>query len=281
MQQPGWYPDPSGQPGSFRFWDGRQWATVTTTNPTTTPHPRPVPSTQFQATRSKKAPVVVLAVAVCLIVGLVAVGAVRLLQDRADSTPVPSPSPSGPVLPSRTPGPSTALSCIDGNDNVTRTHHDTFHSTGVTYDSVPDWKFSFHPDYWTWMDDHSSLGAVRLDGGTNQAGVTLGGVRFDQGFGDQTTAGELTVACLEGTLSVEEPTYAGPPTTRATTLGGMVTYHTHVEFTSDRGGEPLLVDIYVIDADQPTKWAQLITFQQPNSEAQPLIAQAVSSVRRG
>jgi Protein of unknown function (DUF2510) len=26
---PGWYPDPAGTPGSFRYWDGSQWSTVT------------------------------------------------------------------------------------------------------------------------------------------------------------------------------------------------------------------------------------------------------------
>ena len=28
--QPGWYPDPSGQPGSFRYWDGTRWTDATT-----------------------------------------------------------------------------------------------------------------------------------------------------------------------------------------------------------------------------------------------------------
>ena len=30
---PGWYPDPGGQPGLFRYWDGRAWSATTTTNP--------------------------------------------------------------------------------------------------------------------------------------------------------------------------------------------------------------------------------------------------------
>lgn len=33
MSQPAWYPDPSGQPGSFRYWDGQSWSAETTGNP--------------------------------------------------------------------------------------------------------------------------------------------------------------------------------------------------------------------------------------------------------
>jgi hypothetical protein len=30
---PGWYPDPEGTPGRYRYWDGSQWSTVTTRDP--------------------------------------------------------------------------------------------------------------------------------------------------------------------------------------------------------------------------------------------------------
>lgn len=33
MSSPGWYPDPSGQPNSFRYWDGQAWSQQTTDNP--------------------------------------------------------------------------------------------------------------------------------------------------------------------------------------------------------------------------------------------------------
>ncbi|WP_235734340.1 DUF2510 domain-containing protein [Nocardioides alcanivorans] len=37
MSSPGWYPDPSGQPNSFRFWDGQAWSQQTTDNPYSPP----------------------------------------------------------------------------------------------------------------------------------------------------------------------------------------------------------------------------------------------------
>ncbi|MDR1791042.1 MAG: DUF2510 domain-containing protein [Propionibacteriaceae bacterium] len=33
MQQAGWYPDPAGMPGLFRYWDGAAWTTAVTNNP--------------------------------------------------------------------------------------------------------------------------------------------------------------------------------------------------------------------------------------------------------
>lgn len=33
MTSAGWYPDPAGQPQTYRYWDGSSWSQVTTTNP--------------------------------------------------------------------------------------------------------------------------------------------------------------------------------------------------------------------------------------------------------
>ena len=33
MPAAGWYPDPAGVPGRYRYWDGSQWSTVTTDDP--------------------------------------------------------------------------------------------------------------------------------------------------------------------------------------------------------------------------------------------------------
>lgn len=40
VSNPGWYPDPGGQPGKFRYWDGSTWSARLTSNPQDDP-PRP------------------------------------------------------------------------------------------------------------------------------------------------------------------------------------------------------------------------------------------------
>ena len=38
---PGWYPDPAGARGRFRYWDGAQWSTVTIDDPRQAPPAQP------------------------------------------------------------------------------------------------------------------------------------------------------------------------------------------------------------------------------------------------
>ncbi len=42
--QAGWYPDPGGQPGLYRWWTGSAWSEAVTPNPQNTPPPPPVGS---------------------------------------------------------------------------------------------------------------------------------------------------------------------------------------------------------------------------------------------
>ena len=37
MATPGWYPDPAGRPGAFRYWDGEAWGSEATDNPYAAP----------------------------------------------------------------------------------------------------------------------------------------------------------------------------------------------------------------------------------------------------
>ncbi|QYJ03121.1 DUF2510 domain-containing protein [Nocardioides panacisoli] len=37
MAQAGWYPDPAGTPATYRYWDGSQWSSVTTSDPASPP----------------------------------------------------------------------------------------------------------------------------------------------------------------------------------------------------------------------------------------------------
>ncbi|WP_425310037.1 DUF2510 domain-containing protein [Ammonicoccus fulvus] len=302
MQSPGWYPDPSGQPHSFRFWDGNAWTPVTTQDPNT-PWPRPDQigtfpqgGTGVARTAGKSRTPVIIAVAAAVVLALVALGGIFLTRGNGGGEgPTVSPAPASPGA--ATPGAATTpasaptagtggdpvsppqVTCTGGNDSYTRNRMETYTSTGVRYDGVPDWGFSFDRSYWTWLDDYSAMGDINLDGKKNEAGIVLGGVRFDNGFVVQEQAGALIASCLEGTLSVEEKTTAGPVTTEEMTLGGMKTYRTQLDYTAASADAPLKVSIYVIDSGQPRKWAQIITFHRPGSSAEPLIERALQSVR--
>jgi hypothetical protein len=78
----GWYPDPGGQPGQFRYWNGSSWSAETTSNPSHTPPPGapPVGTTGYPSTR-KKQPIgwwIAIGVAV-LVIALIVWAVVRSL----------------------------------------------------------------------------------------------------------------------------------------------------------------------------------------------------------
>lgn len=109
LPPPGWYPDPSGAPGT-RYWDGRQWSLPGASavhgpgQPFAGP-PAPPP------TRNKNNALLILGVVggVCamLVVGLLILGAIgaSVQHDKKPAPPAAAPSFSIPSAPSKAPAP--------------------------------------------------------------------------------------------------------------------------------------------------------------------------------
>ncbi|MEZ5088373.1 MAG: DUF2510 domain-containing protein [Micropruina sp.] len=126
--QPGWFPDPGGQPGMFRYWDGSAWSSQLTANPAGTPPPivgQPVGPPPAGTARSGGLGRIVLIVAGVVALVLVAVFLVPRLfggptpdptprepapttsaWDETDPSPSPSPSPTPTPTPTPTPSPT-------------------------------------------------------------------------------------------------------------------------------------------------------------------------------
>lgn len=92
---PGWYPDPSGAPGT-RYWDGRQWAA------TTAPPPKKNNALLIVG--------VVSGVFALLVVGLLILGAIgaSVQHDKKPAPPNAAPSFSSQSAPSKAPAPAPA-----------------------------------------------------------------------------------------------------------------------------------------------------------------------------
>lgn len=124
MSKAGWYPDPGGQPGMFRWWDGTQWTPTLTPNPYAPPpgpgsHAGGVPpmrqaqhvpadpyaySQQAEQRRSGRGPLLVLGLVGLLVVGLVVWGVGFLgggFNPFGPGRP-PASNPTGNVCPTRT-----------------------------------------------------------------------------------------------------------------------------------------------------------------------------------
>jgi hypothetical protein len=141
---PGWYLDPGGVPGRYRYWDGSQWSPITTNDPRE-PLPADVgrPETPGDITaegRATRAPerrrlAVIVAVIVVVVIGVVSLavylGNPRPAADRAVPTPTASlndssapttrePAQSRSATP--TPATPTPLRCPKGNPNLRAQH---------------------------------------------------------------------------------------------------------------------------------------------------------------
>jgi Protein of unknown function (DUF2510) len=103
---PGWYPDPAGPPGRYRYWDGSRWSGVTTDDPR-----RPAPaesgpnnSTPPQASEGTAASPppqrrrLALIIGALVVVVTVAVVAAVALGDTRQLLGVPTPTPTATGL---------------------------------------------------------------------------------------------------------------------------------------------------------------------------------------
>lgn len=136
MAVSGWYPDPGGSPGRYRYWDGTQWSTQTSDSPYAPP---PVPGRTPPASGGRKrgrAAWIVGAAAILVVIAVIVVLVFRAMSDNGqslidpnppapsisgwnDSSPLPTASPTptpsaSPTPTSSSPHPAGTVSCATG-----------------------------------------------------------------------------------------------------------------------------------------------------------------------
>jgi hypothetical protein len=131
---PGWYPDPAGQPGRFRYWDGSTWSAETTERPGPTG-----PSSETGSNDPKRPrrtlPMVLAVVTALVIIAIVAVVVITprvrpvtgeplptsTVSGGDDRSPTPTPTPPGSPSPSSA-SPAPLIPCPEGNPNFRQAH---------------------------------------------------------------------------------------------------------------------------------------------------------------
>jgi hypothetical protein len=140
---PGWYPDPAGTPGRYRYWDGSRWSSVTTDDPRrpapaesgstdSTPPPASDDTAASTPMRSSRVALIIGVLAVAVTVAVVAAVALRdPRQLLGGPTPTPTAtgltdtSPTPPREPTATPSPTATpvpARCPKGNPNQRAEH---------------------------------------------------------------------------------------------------------------------------------------------------------------
>ena len=151
MSMPGWYPDPAGNPGHFRYWDGSSWSQQTTTDPA-----REVPGRQGDETTTGRRGVLGLllgGLAAILVLALLvwavffrASGFVPVAEDTNSASPTgpvwnetdtPTPTPSGTTEPA--PSGGSLVDCPATGGTVVPSSGGELHGGGLVVPKIDGW----------------------------------------------------------------------------------------------------------------------------------------------
>lgn len=210
MSTPGWYPDPGGRPGAYRYWDGRAWSDQTTTRP------RPAPGDPRQGSRRgivlvvvSVVLVIVLAVTGILIARTLTSGARPITDPQPESTvsawddskptasPTPTPSPSPSPSPSGTPSRRERVSCPSGDPAAVAAHPNdgrvhggklSFPTVGAGY-GPPRTKYGL-----SWFYDVASQSQITEPGW--ESWFAVGELAVQPGFESPADAAESSMQCV-------------------------------------------------------------------------------------
>jgi len=265
VSTPGWYPDPSGAPGRFRYWDGRAWSQQTTDRP----GPRP---------RRRIMPFVIGAVALVVVVGVIIVFAVRQLGGSRpitnapvptstvsgwdDSSPTAEPSPSREPSPSPTPTPSgrksTAplRSCPDGDPLLRRPrpNDSRVHGGGLSFPRVPGWEDDLQTRGLSWAYDVSSQ-SKRLEPNWLSV-VAVGELRTADGFTAPKQAAQSIVQCVSSSYFYSHFESATERKSERTEVDGRDAWWIRTDIRVDDPNveaEGDTVDVIVVDLGDPDR----------------------------
>lgn len=251
MSLPGWYLDPSGQLGHYRYWNGHQWSAVTTTNPTDPPPGLPLD----QPPPANRAGRITLAAV------LAAALIVTFFWWAPWKPPIEEQKPTPPSLgPSSAPSSAAVLDCTQSNGAGMPGEQDYYVGGGLKYTAVPDFGFRFDATQWGWLDDLAAWGQQTPQEGT--AGIVLGGVRKEYGFGPTPKAAvNATKQCLTkfGPWN-DQPYEFAKASGREVKVAGMKGWeYTAVVVAEDstRGDQ---LTILILDAGQPQAFGVFISF---------------------
>lgn len=190
MSTPGWYPDPTGNNGAPRYWDGSVWMEQGA--------PTPAPS--------RGRPWAWFLVAMLVIGGLFAVFVLRppslftATGDPNSAKPTGSQWNELPVTETPTqpndPGGGDTIDCPQNSfDDRSEVSSDgRMHGGGLSFEPPRSSEWEDYPINMAWLYDHNSTIRVITSGWMSN--ISVGEVRMDEGFADPRSTAEQLMGCM-------------------------------------------------------------------------------------
>lgn len=270
---PGWYPDPAGAPGRFRYWDGSSWSSETTDNPASA---RPMgfasQGTSPQDGRSGgKGPLIAL-LAGLLVLALLVWAMFFRGGDEFKAVPedTNSASPTGPVWNETSPAtPSTGVSepaptggamvnCPTGGTMPVALEGNELHGGGLVVPRLEGWddaRGTFMLP-WTLNMQAESRTIHAADNGTRWFSVqAVGALPVSEGFDEPRNSARMMMSCFA--TSGYYSGYSGRKdlVTEAVSIDGKKGWHLRSEVYVQMEQLPQVagdvIDVVVVDTGSP------------------------------
>lgn len=270
---PGWYPDPAGDQGRYRYWDGAAWSNQTTTNPAQQPPPGGGFGGPAAADSGSGRPggrtgggrwtwlLIVAALVALAVVGWLVLGGSRGGGFVAvpEDTNSAAPTVTGWDETSRpTPPPTTAASVVTCpyttvTDQTQQGRDGRLRAGGISVQGIQGWED--YDMYLQWVSDfHSQVDEVRPGWISN---IGVGQLNAVDGFTDPQTAARQSMECFASSGYYIGFTHRVDLASEATTIGGhpawRIRSEVHIQSDSMPEIDGDLVDIIVIDLGDPQR----------------------------
>ncbi|GAA2181730.1 hypothetical protein GCM10009785_17960 [Brooklawnia cerclae] len=298
MSMPGWYPDPAGVAGRYRYWDGTSWSNETTTTPgqsvpsgPTGPGGPARPGNRGGGGRRNwtwlivaVVGVAVIAVVIWLLTGGGGGGFTPVPEDTNSSTPTVSgwdetstPTPPPTTQASLTACPTTAVS------NETKQSDDgRLHGGGISVQEIDGW---VNDDmYLQWVSDfHTQVDQVRTGWISN---IGVGQLNAEDGFTDPQTSAQQSMECYASSGYYLNFTNRIDLVSESTTVSGYPAWHMRSEVHVSSIDMPEIdgdvVDIYVVDLGDPERMGIFVSSVTiGDTTRQALVDESISTLSVG
>lgn len=302
MAEPGWYPDPEGAPGRFRYWDGHRWAAGTVDSP-------PVD-------RSRR--LLYLGIALLAVVVIVAAVVILVRPDRgvvADSdpprpartgwddsgpTPTPTPTSASPSAGSKPTAetssraakiPRPAAHCPAGDPEQSVKHADDgrVHGGQLSFTAVSGHGFGqpkVDDHYGWWYDEHAQTArSDSADQGGRTARVAIGSVAIRDGYRTAAQAAKSSMKCVIDTSDYADYTDQHKVDNNEVKVSGQSGREliTDVTVRTDDGGKSTdRIRLIVVDAGAPGSFSIFVGVTQTEDHARAaLVEHAAEGLKIG
>lgn len=268
MSGQGWYPDPAGVPGRYRYWDGLGWTSQTSDDPAGDPATKDPHSGRFGWIIAI-AVIVLVTIALVLWLGLRPgpISSVQPDQNSASPT-VPSWNEAEPTAsppPIDIPDGGTLIDCPTGAVPSTSNYpHDGWlRGGGLKAKEIPAWKREPVHMGWVW-DMNSQTDVVHNSASTRWFSMFgLGALRVVDGFDSPKLSAFQVMSCFATSRYYQGYTGRKDVLSKEITVNGKPGWHLRTEVYVSMPELPQVkgdwVDVVVVDTGNPESLGILIS----------------------